>query len=916
MPQWGTSLLDSQSTQEPMRLREMPMRPASAADFGSQIGSGLEQLGSAFEGAAAMAKRDATEIQNFNLQKGSLDWATQEQANLENAKQNDLSGSGQDFMKNYMAGFDQRAQNFLGQIKDPISAAQWGERMASYRKDFALKALTSELSQRNTWYKTQSADATDKLAGGIEADPSKQPSFFQQGVDVINSSGMSAADKEAYIRAWKNGSAVAAMNGTVKANPEGAFSMLGGIRASKWITPDEAAAYQQLEQQHGLPAGYLGGVARVESEGDGDKNSKTGSNVGRFQFNQGDIDTWLGPGHSVNSTEDQAKATAVEAQHYAARIQQVTGRPATAGELYLAHQQREGFMKMLQNPDAPAVQSAGSAAAITGNGGSADMTGRQFIDMWSRKFGGGQATAPQWVGDLTTSQRDHFQAQALQRMQQIEAQNQQAANDAHSSFVNGLEIGIHDNKVNQVDVDNFRKTGQLTDYGEIAKLEGLIKARDKEGNNLRDGLTALADPAYPWSNATKDHRDMVNAMSKEKGYDPNYDAALWQKTKIMPDRFAERLVSDARSGDPQKVLRSLSIAGDALSQTPGAFAGAPGQKELEEMGVFYQHHRDVMLESGSQAADAWSRNHDPLKPKPVADQNQVDHFRKTLTTGTGGIGALVEQSFASTASNPLARWTDWSASRAQDAFRNADPTAKAAVQTAFQEIAADVYSRTGNEGLAIATAQARIRDTYGVSNFSSGFNLGGQVNSAAGRVPVEDAARKAEQDRSILRPSTWQVRPNTSTFFTPYPAEHAYGEAVAGEGTGWLYKAAAARATEEANKGLPAGSSPVTISPEDVQLRPVAGRQGEAGTREAFLSRNAPNAGPVPYQIWYKAPSGFTHVMIEPQTFDDAKRAEKHRIADEEKNGTKFFDTAVRMEMSRQASAEAAGQPIDPPTVP
>lgn len=81
-------------------------------------------------------------------------------------------------------------------------------------------------------------------------------------------------------------------------------------------------------------------------------------------------------------------------------------RAPTPAELYLAHQQgATGAVKLLQNADKPAVDVVGLNAVLD-NGGSADMSAKQFAQRWLAKFG-----RPQSLDEdepVTKTVRDHI----------------------------------------------------------------------------------------------------------------------------------------------------------------------------------------------------------------------------------------------------------------------------------------------------------------------------------------------------------------------------------------------------------------------------------------------------------------------------------------------------------------------------
>ncbi len=65
------------------------------------------------------------------------------------------------------------------------------------------------------------------------------------------------------------------------------------------------------------------------------------------------------------------------------------GRDPTPSELYLAHQQGAvAAAAMIKNPNARAIDLVSTPKAITGNGGSADMTAGQFAGMWASRYDG------------------------------------------------------------------------------------------------------------------------------------------------------------------------------------------------------------------------------------------------------------------------------------------------------------------------------------------------------------------------------------------------------------------------------------------------------------------------------------------------------------------------------------------------
>lgn len=179
---------------------------------------------------------------------------------------------------------------------------------------------------------------------------------------------------------------VSAMNGPAAPAPvqtsgaaPGGFTLSQGAGNFQELFP-------QVEQQFRLPEGYLSRVAQIESGGDPNAKNPNSSATGLFQFIKTTADQYgVDPTDPVSSTVGAGKLAADNA----AALQQALGRPPTAGELYLAHQQGAGgAIKLLTNPDAPAASIVG-ADAVNLNGGNANMSARDFAGLWMGKIDGG-----------------------------------------------------------------------------------------------------------------------------------------------------------------------------------------------------------------------------------------------------------------------------------------------------------------------------------------------------------------------------------------------------------------------------------------------------------------------------------------------------------------------------------------------
>lgn len=164
----------------------------------------------------------------------------------------------------------------------------------------------------------------------------------------------------------------------------------------------------QIAQANGAQpkeVSYLQRLAQVESNGH--PSAQNGSSTGVFQFHP---DTFAGlGGRDINSVSEQTAAALALQRRDRQNLQKIGVEPTDAN-VYIMHQQGAGGGQALLTADpsanavsvlAPIYGSANKAAkAITGNGGTTDMTAGQFVDMWHQRWGHAApaAGAPQGGG--------------------------------------------------------------------------------------------------------------------------------------------------------------------------------------------------------------------------------------------------------------------------------------------------------------------------------------------------------------------------------------------------------------------------------------------------------------------------------------------------------------------------------------
>jgi hypothetical protein len=174
------------------------------------------------------------------------------------------------------------------------------------------------------------------------------------------------------------------------------------------------AAITAAAQKHGVDPGLLATFARIESSGR--PGAQTGSYKGLFQLSESEFRKHGGEG-DIFDADANADAAARKLKAEAASFELKHGKPPSALDLYLVHQQGEaGYASHMARPDAPAWENmAGTGEgrqkgaswakqAIWGNipddmkkrfpDGVESITSQDFVGIWGEKvarLGGGDA---------------------------------------------------------------------------------------------------------------------------------------------------------------------------------------------------------------------------------------------------------------------------------------------------------------------------------------------------------------------------------------------------------------------------------------------------------------------------------------------------------------------------------------------
>ncbi|MGN6102998.1 MAG: transglycosylase SLT domain-containing protein [Devosia sp.] len=370
------------------------------------------------------------------------------------------------------------------------------------------------------------------------------------------------------------------------------------------------------EQAYGLPQGYLGRTAGIESNGNPNASNPSGA-TGLFQFMPSTARQYglANPNDPVAS----ANAAAALAADNARTLTRGLGRAPTPGELYLAHQQGAGgALGLLTHPDAPAISIVGRDAVVQ-NGGNPNMTAGQFAQLWESKFnglvpGGGQPNAAPVGGGLlpsgnpelgnfniTGQQYSHNSPSSLgdallgrapmtddQRMALLAAAGAIMGGGSPDAFANigaGFSAGANQLMANQ---EQARKNAETQISGatsaDALRLQGQQLFQDALTNAANIGRTAIetANARYPVLSTPYGpaYRDVTNPQGGATVVPWNLPTET-SGSSIPPVQAAdaEGFVTSAPPPEPGKInsmLMNPDAAKIVYGQTQTALGGAQG----------------------------------------------------------------------------------------------------------------------------------------------------------------------------------------------------------------------------------------------------------------------------------------------------------------------------------------------------
>ncbi len=698
-----------------MPQADLKVDGATPAAFGTGVGAGLQQIGEAGQQAGAamqslvLAKQaEEDRLAEFDRQTQFVNFGSDQTTKLSEASR-DISGPAVDFTKNRMTGFDADAAAFLEKVPERFRPA-WTARMAQLRSGVAGDALRTEFAQRDSYYKTTIGDTLGKLLNGAMSTPDKLDEWRTQGEEIINTSGLSAQDKLEYTTRWKGQISVAAAQGDLQRDPEGAMARLGGIDfivetkdgyagTGATYTKGGAASLKgdviNFFVGKGVPQHIARGIAAgIESESSGDHRI-VNKDSGAYGLGQ-----WLGPRKAAlfarygnNPTREQQLEFLYSELKGGDR-----GGPAVLAakdEGQAVDRYIRGFMRPGKDTET-GIQRGMKALGYRVQEGAPAGTERSVT---TRTIGNGQVD-PRYA-DIPIDARIQLIGAAEREIASRDREVKVAEAEAHDKWLNQFMNDLNDGKAGAEDIEAARKSGRLTDFDEINRAQGIVEARQKATADL-DTFNALsAQPGFAWNAYDDRQRKAVDAAVAARGGTPQAAFEIWQKTGILGKAGGVALRGAMISTDPKSVSAGASIASNMLARNPNAFAGVEGGEEIERNALLYGHYVNDL---GYNPADAAKR---------VAEQNTPE-MRRKIQMGQPEIAAFRKQVQRTDVQAMLGKALDTTWFDGKPTF--VGPQQRQAAGQDYADLAADHFQRYGDAAAAQSYASAQMRRLYGVVN--------------------------------------------------------------------------------------------------------------------------------------------------------------------------------------------------------
>jgi len=674
-----------------------PNMAASSNAFGGQVGRALQGLGSEISQAANFFMAEQKQRQDFET---STRYIEQQSANATLLDESARAAEGttaKDFTKSYMAEVRKRNEAFLATVPE-ADRPRWKSKLAAAEAQLSQQALTTEFQTYDKFQTTKLIEAQDGFLKGIDQAPDALQTYVQNGESLIDQTNWSDGVKAQKKREWRENATRAYALARIRQDPKAAARSLGAPgynvgpanERQAYAMKKFMAAGLTKEQAAGLVGNMIqesGGSLKTTARNPGDGRDGSDS-IGILQWNADRAQRLkayaASKGTSWDDYDTQLEFIIVELN---------TTEKAAGDKLRAAR---------------TAEEAAGAATAYIRPQGS--NSGATASHGWVNRRNNALRLAGVDVGQVEVDPnlaalsykdqlvlRDAAVQQDQQRMREQSAADTAAYNEFRNQLYSDLDFGDK----GRAYVDQLRVTGAMTDYEDLAKAYSIVDRREKETADYTMFSNKIGTPGATWIPFDKADQDAVEAGVKQLGGTPQAAFDVWSKTGILANSGSAALRGALISTDINRVMSAATIAGNMMATNPNAFAGVPGQSELEKAGAMFNQMVNERGLTPEEAAKRIAQENDPqYRAKIKVTDQAVADFQKDLfkSDQTATILDAFDPGYLS--SEPL---------------MPVPPAQRKALLDDFVEAAADAYRVTGDPDAAKAMATAEIKKQWGVS---------------------------------------------------------------------------------------------------------------------------------------------------------------------------------------------------------
>lgn len=311
-------------------------------------------------------------------------------------------------------------------------------------------------------------------------------------------------------------------------------------------------------------------------------------------------------------------------------------------------------------------------------------------------------------------------------LEATEAQKQDKA--FRDSMINQLMVGLFDGTKGQIDIDDAREAGILTDIEDIQKAYRILDDKSSAAKMVAEGLAKLA-AGEEFNPSSDDDRKILNAMVGEQGIKALYDRdsdyvrdqliPIVEKGKDIPTDVVGTLRAMIRSSDYAEMTWSLDTLAQLQQASPRAFS-------------------DRVDQDTESAVRLWQMRKDYYQPEELSrlinggmtqsERQQVDYMRNEAATILRGpkapaARAALEKEFQT-------------GYFGQNASLPGLVRVQAQMQLEYDELFKDQYALYGNVDDASENALALLKRVWGTTQVGANGKVMKYPPEQAGYRPI------------------------------------------------------------------------------------------------------------------------------------------------------------------------------------